>query len=175
MSRRTKPPIPPKELRELWAKIPKVECKGLCDNSCGPIECSTLERRLIEDRAGQKLHANTPGATCSMLRNGKCSVYSARPVICRLWGVTEAMACPHGCKPERFLSDREALEFIVGAMELAGDDPKEQHRKFLEECPQEVLDTMRNWIKGAPDLGGAIINRTKANREFVEALKRNAP
>src|SRR2546429_6087610 len=36
----------------------------------------------------------------SMLRNGRCTVYEVRPMICRLWGMVEGMQCPHGCVPE---------------------------------------------------------------------------
>ena len=31
--------------------------------------------------------------------HGRCTVYAARPMICRLWGVAQGMACPWGCQP----------------------------------------------------------------------------
>lgn len=165
-------PLPPQGLRAIWEKIPSIKCAGKCAASCSAIECSTLEKRLIERRAGRKLNADTKDTTCSMLRNGRCTVYSLRPVICRLWGVVESMPCPHGCKPERVLGDREGIGLVIEAMVLAGDDPEEVHRQFLEECPQEVLDAMKAWTLGAPDLGGVLVNRPKAEQEFRAALER---
>jgi hypothetical protein len=165
--------IPPRDLRAIWEKIPSIKCAGKCEASCSAIECSSLEKGLIEDRAGRPLNAKTRDATCSMLRNGRCSVYSVRPVICRLWGVVESMPCPHGCKPERVLGDREGIGLVVEAMVLAGDDPEEVHRRFMEECPQEILDAMKAWTLGAPDLGGVLVNRPKAEAEFKAALDRH--
>ena len=40
---------------------------------------------------------------CPLLRHGRCTVYAQRPLVCRLWGVTESMECPHGCRPVRYL------------------------------------------------------------------------
>lgn len=37
---------------------------------------------------------------CPFLENGRCTIYSERPAICRLWGASEALRCPYGCKPE---------------------------------------------------------------------------
>lgn len=168
----TKRSIPPKQLREIWDQIPDmIECKGRCANSCGPIDCSTLERKLIEGRTGRKLDAPGPELTCSMLKNGRCTVYSIRPIICRLWGVVESMPCPHGCQPERRLSDREGFGLMAKAFELAGDDEGEMLREAMANMPQEVLDKMKAWSRGAPDLGGHIFNREKANKEFIDALK----
>jgi hypothetical protein len=168
---RARKQIPPRGLRELWAKIPPVkDCKGLCANSCGPIECSSEERRLIEERTGRPLEARPPGLTCSMLKNGRCTVYSIRPVICRLWGAVESMPCPQGCRPERMLSDREGLEIMVAAMRLAGDDPDRVYTDFIDALPEDAIAKMREWALGAPDLGGAIRNRNKAKREFVDSL-----
>ena len=50
---------------------------------------------------------------CTLLDvHGACSVYAYRPLICRLWGTVKRMQCPHGCEPERWLSDEEAHEMI---------------------------------------------------------------
>jgi len=53
-----------------------------------------------------------PNLTCPALVNGLCSVYAVRPLICRLWGVVREMACPFGCKPERWLADREVKRML---------------------------------------------------------------
>lgn len=130
MKRKSRPKIPPKALRDLWDQIPSVECKGLCAESCGPIPCSSLERRLIEERAGKSLQADGK-LRCTMLKDGHCSVYSIRPMICRIWGAVEKLKCPHGCRPERFLSDREAHRLTQAVEELAGDDHDRAVRDML--------------------------------------------
>lgn len=120
---RTRPKIPPKALLDIWAKIPKmVDCKGECVMSCGPVPASTIERGLMEERAGHQLGTDE-NLMCNMLReNGLCSVYSVRPMICRLWGTTPKLPCPLGCKPERWLTDKEAYD-LYKELEALDDDP----------------------------------------------------
>lgn len=160
MPRRKPPKIPPKFLRELWAEIPSIDCQGKCANSCGPIDMSKLERELIEDRTGRTVEALPPSLTCSMLKNGRCTVYSARPVICRLWGVVESMRCPHGCKPERVLSDQEGFTIMGRAMQLGGS-PKQGSElvQAINSMPPEMREQFKRYVQSAPDLGGVVIER----------------
>jgi Fe-S-cluster containining protein len=53
---------------------------------------------------------------CPLLKAGRCSVYAIRPMICRLYGVTDEMPCPHGCTPERMLTEHQAMELMDDAM-----------------------------------------------------------
>lgn len=120
---KTRPKIPPKALRDIWAKIPKmVDCQGECQMSCGPVPSSQIESGLMEERAGHQLGTDQ-NLMCNMLReNGLCSVYAVRPMICRLWGATPKLACPLGCKPERWLTDKEAYG-LYKELEALDDDP----------------------------------------------------
>jgi hypothetical protein len=100
----------------LYAKVPEIECKGLCQESCGPILMSRVEWKRITRRVGDAARHLRPGLTCPMLApNGRCRVYSNRPLICRLWGVAEGMPCPWGCVPERYLTDVEAGKLLAEA------------------------------------------------------------
>jgi Fe-S-cluster containining protein len=45
---------------------------------------------------------------CVYLKKERCSIYSVRPLVCRLYGVSNGMQCPHGCQPSRLLTDVEA-------------------------------------------------------------------
>lgn len=149
---RTKPP--PKALRDLWAEIPSVNCKRECADCCGPIDLSKLERQLIEARSGRKLEVVGDCMDCSMLTNGLCSVYSIRPTICRLWGVVKAMQCPHGCEPERWVSDKEALEFLLRAMEIGdGEDGGTMHRlyEWLEQQTDDDFRAFGEYVKSGED------------------------
>ena len=37
---------------------------------------------------------------CPYLGKNGCEVYAERPLICRLFGTTPKLACPHGKRPE---------------------------------------------------------------------------
>lgn len=107
------------ELEQLYAELPALDCQGRCAESCGPIAMSALERQRIEAR-GVKL---MPLAmTCPALTQlGRCSVYEVRPLICRLWGLVEQMACPWGCRPEGgFLDDATARRLLARAEVIGG-------------------------------------------------------
>lgn len=59
--------------------------------------------------------------TCPMLKNKQCSVYPVRPMICRIWGLVRKLRCPHGCEPDRWLTDEEARQFINQSLFLGGE------------------------------------------------------
>lgn len=110
------------DLEALYAEIPAIACKRLCVDSCGPIAASAGEGgRMfaltdIPLRLGEDLR-------CGYLnKRGLCAVYDVRPVICRLYGVVDdhRMRCPHGCEPERWLSNAEARAMIRRAYEIGG-------------------------------------------------------
>lgn len=107
------------QLDELYSQLPQLECRGKCQDACGPIDMSTAERQRIRARGTDipRLSLTCPALTFL----GTCSVYDIRPLICRLWGLVEAMACPHGCRPEGgFLDDTTALEFLARSLEIGG-------------------------------------------------------
>lgn len=61
---------------------------------------------------------------CSMMDNGRCAVYDIRPMICRLWGLSEDMPCPYGCVPEGgLLPVEEGYAFLAEAFDIAGWPP----------------------------------------------------
>lgn len=126
---------PERELRLLYAKLPKLDCKGLCAECCGPIAATPHERRRIERRAGKKLEAPPPTATCSMLSAvGRCTVYGDRPFICRLWGVVASMKCPHGCVPEGgFLTHQEGARLHLEAERIGGKPSAAETARLMQE------------------------------------------
>jgi Fe-S-cluster containining protein len=124
-------------LAELYAELPKMQCQGLCADSCASVGMTVLEQRHIRETTGKVLPLAHAGKLCQALTVlRQCSVYEARPMICRLWGMVPAMRCNYGCQPEGgWLTDRQAYEFLARVAELAGDHA--QARAFRE--PFEVL------------------------------------
>lgn len=109
-----------KRLRELYKQVPQIPCKGLCQNSCGPLACSDVEYDVIEGRAGKPLTTDEE-LTCTMLsKSGHCTVYGDRPMICRLWGAVPKMPCPHGCGATLMLSDEEGGALLIESLDVGG-------------------------------------------------------
>jgi Fe-S-cluster containining protein len=113
---------------DVYDAIPSVPCQGLCIDSCGPIAMSREEDRRLRAR-GVEVPAIADAVAaiergenyyCPALRDGRCGVYEDRPAICRLWGATESMPCPHGCTPGRRLTQAESHELLRRAAVAGG-------------------------------------------------------
>jgi Fe-S-cluster containining protein len=116
----------------LLSGLPKFQCKEGCADCCGPIQLSRLEymrciqasgrtaekvRQQMQDNLKQGIYA------CPLLdtETKKCSVYAARPAICRLFGVVKGeLLCPHGYAPESsaLLSNEQAQQILRKVEEL---------------------------------------------------------
>lgn len=149
-------------LQELYDSLPTIECKGLCGNSCGPIDMSQAEHeRIIElgvliptftTEASQRW-ANQEPLHCPALnrQTAKCDVYEARPLICRAWGVAESMPCTYGCKPDYYLTDKEMYRLLLESFEIGGHrHPVDgDDRKMLELLDDPVIEPlMARFIRG---------------------------
>lgn len=109
------------ELRRVYRKVPKLDCRGLCRESCGPVFMAEAERDRIEAMTGEPLPMVGDDLTCPLLTDdGRCSVYAARPLVCRLWGVADDMPCPHGCRPERALTHAEGGALLTEMRAIGG-------------------------------------------------------
>jgi hypothetical protein len=109
------------ELEAIYRRIPRVACRGMCQDSCGPLGMTRLERSRIVKAAGCGTGADPATHTCNMLTpDGRCGVYAVRPAVCRLWGATEYLPCPHGCRPERVLSRAEAVRILRDVAAVGG-------------------------------------------------------
>lgn len=54
------------------------------------------------------------------LETKRCTVHARRPLICRLYGVSEGLPCPFGCKPTpRYLTKDEARYYIQESIRLS--------------------------------------------------------
>lgn len=109
------------KLKALYRQIPAFACKPGCTDCCGPVPFARDEWKAIQvKRAGK------PGCTdCAYIENGACSIYAHRPLMCRLFGATDdpALACPHGCGPERPLTRAQTDLLRTRYRKLVGATP----------------------------------------------------
>lgn len=107
-----------RKLQTIYSRVPRVKCKGLCDKiSCTELALSVDEVKNLHKESGEVTKMRD--GLCNHLKDGRCKVYGDRPVVCRLWGVTESMRCPHGCEAERILSDGEARKIVNDVFKLS--------------------------------------------------------
>ncbi len=132
--RRRRPRADPALIAQLdvvYAEMPTVACKGLCQESCGPIvqARSTAEQELLrmQDAGGEKRgRQQRRPLSCPYLtaedETGRCSIYESRPAICRLWGIVDVplMRCTHGCEATEMLSGRAGAMVLAFVMTIGG-------------------------------------------------------
>lgn len=106
-----------KRLQEIYDEIPSVNCTGQCFQSCSFIGTFPAEKRNLRN-GGIRLPQMEEAPCVHLDFAGRCSIYDYRPVICRLYGVSEDLACPFGCKPDRALTKPEAFELMRRVREL---------------------------------------------------------
>lgn len=117
---------PTKKLEVLYARIPKISCKGLCADNCTVILMTPLERRRLQTsgrvapNALEVLKMAKPVCPLLCPATRACTAYELRPLICRLYGVVARLRCPYGCKPERWLSQSEQDDILREIEEIGG-------------------------------------------------------
>lgn len=110
-------PSPLEQLQALYAELPTIVCRGLCDGACGPVMVSRLEVEQLG--APLTFHART--LRCVFLTDDRrCVAYDQRPMICRVYGMSRGLPCAHGCVPDRWLTEAEGREFVARAMTIGG-------------------------------------------------------
>lgn len=122
---------PLSELLAVYARIPVVECRRLCTDSCTVAPYTPLEGSRMVAYAGTRkighpesviralAGARTPEELaslmppCPLLRRDACRVHPVRPLICRLFGASVDLPCPHGCEvTPRPLTSEETREMV---------------------------------------------------------------
>jgi len=167
MSRRDDVSAVVERLEQLYAQLPNLLCLGLCEASCGEhIDASTAERRRLL-AAGVDLDEPTADGFCPALTRtfgvGQCSVHAIRPTICRLWGATASMPCPHGCLPEGGrLDDASAMRWMMTSLEIGGHaDVAPQVRDLLELALTDQLAAglLSRFLRGDRTVTAALYKR----------------
>ncbi|WP_258874851.1 YkgJ family cysteine cluster protein [Cupriavidus taiwanensis] len=91
------------KIRFLRSRIPTFECTPGCHDCCGPVTTSTEEMSRLPIESDAEHEAAMANLSCPHLDTKRCSVYSKRPLICRLFGTTPRLACPNGSRPEEMI------------------------------------------------------------------------
>ncbi len=161
MGGRVKPrrgPTQEAKLQALYAQVPEVGCKGLCEASCGSVTVTAQEQQRIRVRHGVNLPrhgafiADDPAGRCPALVDQRCSIYEDRPFICRLWGAEETMPCEHGCRPAGgLLPHREGMRIAQAVLRLGGHDPHAEARASARASNQ-----IREALRQPGQLGGYV-------------------
>ncbi len=77
--------------------LPPMQCDVGCGQCCGivPVTKQEYEKVVFVARA-KGIVPVSQGITCPFYQKGVCSVYDARPLVCKLFGHQASMECVHG-------------------------------------------------------------------------------
>jgi Fe-S-cluster containining protein len=108
-------------LQSHYDKIPAVKCKGLCQETCGPIFLSQVEVDEVKAKYGVKLGTDDK-MSCTALCGvtGACKVYDARPWVCRAYGAMTGLECPYGCNTAPLVSIEDADTLLHDLEKVGG-------------------------------------------------------
>ncbi len=87
-------------------QIPAFSCTPGCHDCCGPVTASSEEVAQLPIKSEAEHAIALADLSCPYLGENGCEVYDDRPLICRLYGTTPSMLCPHGQKPEQMIDSR---------------------------------------------------------------------
>lgn len=91
------------KIRFFRRRIPSFECIPGCHDCCGPVTASSEEMARLPVKSDQERDAALTDLSCPHLGEGGCEVYDERPLICRLFGTTPSLLCPHGRRPQEMI------------------------------------------------------------------------
>jgi hypothetical protein len=80
--------------------IPSFACIAGCHDCCGPVTASSEEMSRLPVKSIAQHDAALAELNCVHLGENGCEIYAERPLICRLFGTSPRLACPHGKRPE---------------------------------------------------------------------------
>lgn len=91
---------------DINSKFPKSNCPPGCHECC-----------KVAKQEGPLLTFGLSDNVCANLVDGRCSIYDDRPLVCRAFGVTEGLLCPHDCHPDRIISGSELLGTAIEGLQ----------------------------------------------------------
>ena len=127
--------------------------------------------------------------SCGYLtKDHRCSIYAARPLICRVFGTAKNLSCPHGCADRwltthEFLAIAQAVERIGGPLVFSGVGGLDPSRRdsFLDIDPSKGLppDVVERHAEITRNLralhGGRILAVSPGTGEWIDVDKEHKP
>ena len=89
-----------RKIDHLRLQIPRFDCVPGCHDCCGPVTASSEEMARLPVKSDAAHDAALAELNCVHLGPQGCEVYDQRPLICRLFGTSKSLPCPHGRGPE---------------------------------------------------------------------------
>lgn len=80
-------------------QLPPMRCDRGCGKCCGIVPVGADEYERIAKVIGRRgIKPVAQGVTCPLYIDGQCSIYEARPLLCRIYGHDDhpACTCPRG-------------------------------------------------------------------------------
>lgn len=110
-------------LHRLRRQIPAFACIPGCHDCCGPVTAASEEVAQLPPKSITEHEQAWAELDCPYLGKNGCEVYADRPLICRLFGTTPKLPCPHGRSP------KDRVPAVV----------EQQVWRFLQETRQVLL------------------------------------
>lgn len=145
--------------------IPPMRCDDGCGACCGPVICSEKDYAAVKREAARNgVKPIMQGVMCPYYQGGKCAVYNARPLVCRLFGHSDKLVCKHGYNVN--VSERVERQMMVAYKptrwlhETLGSQGIEALHKALIEETADARHKREDQATPEPKLGmGAILPR----------------
>jgi hypothetical protein len=85
-------------------------------------------------------------------------------MICRLWGSTETMRCPFGCRPSRELTEAEGYALLERSRQVGGTEDAPAIDAYLAELARDpaLQPVLRRYMQGDASV----------EPQLIEALRR---
>jgi Fe-S-cluster containining protein len=166
------------DLSFIDAACPPMRCDEGCDECCGVVAASKAEfDAVVAFAAARGITPVKQGSMCPWFQGGRCAVYEARPIVCRLFGHTPTGECPRGYNANMTM---QALRDTVhrGKLAVIGAGDFAKVRLLHEVCmtPAEIAQAIDSGItrervaeltvNGTKPLDRSIAEHRRAGREI---------
>jgi len=108
-------------LEDLYRQIPVFQCLPGCTDCCGPVPFTEEEWENVP------VKKTSETLTCPYATETGCEIYEHRPFMCRLFGTTQTLRCPHGCAPVAFLDPATAKALTAAYIKMCKRGPLPTH------------------------------------------------
>jgi uncharacterized protein len=112
-----------RELHRVASLFPKdfLQCSPGCSSCCTEFSVSPLEAAIIAENLHLPIAGSPSPPSCAFLREGRCTIYRIRPILCRTQGmpigyIDRASSC---------------IEVSACPLNFAGDYPLTENELFL--------------------------------------------